>query len=179
MILRAFNKKNDKNKVKDLYMSAFPADERFPFRLMIRKASHGKGDFWIFEENGQFTGMAYVVCDADMAYLFYLAICDGRRGCGYGTKALSLLKEKYSGKRLFLALETLDEDADNYEQRLKRHSFYEKCGLTDFPYRIKEAKVIYSIMGIGEPIQPHEYKHMMDNYMGRLRRHLVDVRFVE
>ena len=53
--------------------------------------------------------------------------------------AIEALKKQYHGSRFFLALETLDKAADNYEQRVKRHSFYEKCGLSDMPYKLKEA----------------------------------------
>ena len=36
------------NRVEELYLSAFPANERFPFRLLKKRALQGKADFSLF-----------------------------------------------------------------------------------------------------------------------------------
>ena len=76
-------------------------------------------------------------------------------------------------------MEILDESADNYSQRIKRHEFYKRCGLDDFPYHLKEMTQIYQVMGIGNPVEPAEYKEMIDNYLGWPLEKLIDMRFVE
>ena len=171
--------KSDYKKMKALYLEAFPADERAPFWLMWRKAQKNKAEVYSLMDGEKWVGLAYVVCHGDLAYLFYLAIERESRGKGYGSKAIACLKKKYEGRRLFLALETLDEKAENYEQRVKRHDFYKRCGLSDLPYHLKEASVIYSIMGVGGAVQPEEYQAMFDEYLGRFLRRLIDMRFVE
>ena len=165
--------------LKKLYTEAFPENERAPFWLLRRRAEQGRAEFWSLMDGEMWAGMAYVVRHQDMAYLFYLAVDSQARGKGYGTKAIEALKEHYKGCRLFLALETLDKTAENYEQRVKRHAFYEKCGLTDLPYHIKEASVVYAVMGIGGNVYPEEYKAMIDQYLGWPIRWLIDMRFVE
>ena len=154
-------------------------NERAPFCLLARKAEEGRAEFWELYDGEFLAGFAYVVRSRDLAYLFYFAICPELRGKGYGSASLSALKKQYEGCRLFLALETPDASAPNNEQRLKRHAFYQNCGLSDLPYKLKEASVVYSLMGDGGEIAPEEYQEMMDAYLGRFLRRLVDMRFLD
>ena len=73
----------------------------------------------------------------------------------------------------------LDENAENFEQRVKRHEFYLKNGFSDLPIRIKEAGVTFDVMGIGGVIKKEEYDAMMDGFCGRLLRKLVKMRLIE
>ncbi len=178
MELKIVTSTTDFKRLKKLYISAFPKEERAPFWLMKRKALQGKAEFWEVTDGDIWVGLAYVVCYKDIAYLFYLAMDASLRGQGYGTKTMEALKEKYQDKRFFLALELLDETAENYTQRVHRHEFYKKCGLQDWPYRLKEASVIYAVMGIGNVVEPEEYKEMFDIYLGKWLRQRIDMRFV-
>lgn len=165
--------------IKKLYKQAFPANERAPFWLLMKRAGSSMADFWALYDGEKWVGIAYVIRHKQLAYLFYFAVQAGERGKGYGRTAIETLKEQYCGSRIFLALEALDKTADNYEQRVKRHSFYEKCGLSDMPYHLKEASVVYDIMGIGEAVEPEEYREMMDCYVGKLFRRIIDMRIIK
>lgn len=161
-------------RIRQLYKQAFPAAERAPFFLLKRRAAQGRADCWSLTEGSQWVGMAYVLRRQDLAYLFYFAIDGSSRGQGYGTKAIEALLEQYAGCRFFLALETLDEHAENYADRLRRHCFYLRRGLTDRPYRIKEASVTYDMMGTGGSVAPEEYKSLVDAWLGRPWKWLID-----
>ena len=165
--------------IKNLYKKAFPIDERAPFWLLMRKANQSSADFWALYDEKEWIGIAYVVRYKQLAYIFYLAIAQEKRSKGYGEKVMNTLKDYYNGNRLFLALEALDETANNYEQRVKRHSFYEKCGLSDLPYKIKEAFVIYDIMGIGGIVEPEEYRGMIEHYLGKFFSKMIDMRIIK
>ena len=178
MELRKAEKK-DMPYLKALYLEAFPAAERAPFRLLKKRAAQGRADFRVIYEDGAPIGMAYVVTMNRLAYLFYYAIDASLRGRGYGTRALRAVIEEYRSFRLFLALEDPKEPAPNSEQRIKRHGFYKNCGLHDLPYHIKEATVLYAIMGTGDPVEPEEYKAMMNRYAGFPMRFLVDMRIIK
>lgn len=156
----------DYGKVRRLYNSAFPADERAPIGLLTLKSYKDNVDFWSLYADGGWVGLAYVVNGEDLSYLFYFAVSAEKRGKGIGSKCLKALKNFYSGRRLFLALEQLDETAENYPERLKRREFYLKNGLKPIAGTIREAAVVYDIMGAGGDIQPHEYENMMKKYMG-------------
>lgn len=162
--------------VKKLYNRAFPLEEKAPFHMMMKKAKKENVDFWGLYDEEKWVGLAYVIRYEDLAYLFYLAIDDSQRGRGYGTKVMKLLQEKYMNFRLFLALETLDKNADNYEERVKRHSFYKKAGLTELPYHLREASVVYDIMGTNGKIEPEEYGNLISDYIGKFLSKLFRMR---
>ncbi len=165
--------------IRKLYTEAFPADERAPFSLMMKRAQQNKADFWILTDKEKQVGMAYVLRQKGLAYLFYLAIHKTLRGQGYGTQAIKTLRDRYAGSRFFLALEIPDPDAANYEQRLKRHDFYLRCGLSDLPYHIKEHTVIYDIMGAGGIVEPEEYKALINSWLGWPMKWLIDMRIIK
>ena len=171
--------RSDYSDIKAIYTDAFPADERAPFRLLRKRAEQGRADFWIISEKDKNIGLAYLVTYKDLAYLFYYAVAPSYRGKGYGTKALKAIIEAYKNYRLFLALEDWEKESDNKEQRIKRHSFYLNCGLHDLPYKLKEATVIFSIMGTGDAVEPEEYKALMNRYVSFPMRCFIDLRIIK
>ncbi len=156
----------DVERIKKLYCTAFPDDERAPMFMLLRRSGRKGVDFWSLYADGEWFGFAYAITEDDLTYLFYLAVSEEKRGRGLGSKALSVLKMKYYGNRFFLALEQLDETAENYPERLKRRQFYINNGLAPLDRTIKEGNVIYDVMGTGGNVGPHEYIRMMKNYLG-------------
>lgn len=164
--------------IRRLYKQSFPLSERAPFWLLMVRSKASIADFWALYDD-KWIGMAYVIKHKNLAYIFYFAIREEEQSKGYGEKAIALLKTKYRGCKIFLALETLDKEADNYMQRVRRHAFYEKCGLSDLPYKLKEATVTYDIMGIGGAVEPEEYCEMIGIYIGKFFSRIFNMRIVK
>lgn len=171
--------RNDRKAFKKLYLSAFPSEERAPFFLIVSRLKTGKAEILTAYEQEKLVGFAYLVCYQDLAYLFYLAVDESVRGQGVGTRILEAVKSHYQNYRIFLAREQLDKSAENYDQRIRRHAFYEKNGFTDLPCQIKEASVIYDVMGIGGNISAQEYEKLMTAWAGRLLSRMIDMRIIE
>lgn len=167
--------KHDYKAIKKIYAEAFPADERAPFRMLKRRAVNGNAQMLIAKRDEEIVGFAYTVSDDSVAYLFYFAVSAGMRGNGVGTEILRLVKEKFTNKRLFLAREQLDENADNYAVRVRRRDFYMRNGFTDIPRTIKEATVIYDVMTTGGDISRDEYLSLMKKWGGNKVLKLVDM----
>ena len=189
MQLKTVSDKKEYQLIEKIYVQSFPDNERAPMKLLKKRAGQGKADFLAIYDGKKIVGMAYIVCLRDLAYLFYIAVDPTERGKGYGTQTISALLERYRGKRFFLALEQLDETADNYTQRVKRHAFYTSCGMHDLPFKLKEGSVTFAAMGkrlsdkdSGEDddftIRPEEYKELMRRYMGFIMSRIVDVRLL-
>lgn len=178
MTLRIAEKK-DYAKIKKLYNRAFPKEERAPFFVMKRKGMNGKAQVLVAEEKDIFIGFLYLICYKDLVYLFYFAIDDNHRKKGYGSIILQQLQKRYEGKRLFLAREQLDEAAPNYRQRVKRHEFYLKNGFCDMPCQIKEASVIYDVMGVGGNVSSGDYDALISNWSGKIIKSLINMRLIE
>ena len=127
MDIRLKSIKRDKTHLEDikqLYDRAFPFDERAPFGMLMRGIRKKNVNFFSCMHGDEWIGLLYVVNYLDMSYVFYFAVDDEKRGRGYGTAILKAARKKYAGRRLFLAIEEVDEKYDNYEQRLNRLHFY-------------------------------------------------------
>lgn len=166
-------RREDISQVKRLYLSAFPKEERPPFFLLRRGLKRQGGELLVAKENGKLLGFAYLVGTQSLGYLFFFAMEENCRGLGYGSEVLRLLKQRYCGKRLFLAREMLDETADNYTQRLRRHSFYLRNGFSDLTCQIQEGPVCFDVMGIGGEVSPQEYAELMDAWGGKWLRKCI------
>jgi GNAT superfamily N-acetyltransferase len=153
-------------KIKNLYNSSFPVEERALFAMLMYKSRKNYVDFWAIYADGKWAGFAYAVSDRNVTYLFYFAIDKNQRGRGLGTAALKALLKKYKGRKFFLTLERLDKSADNYAERIRRRHFYENAGLTKLDCRVREGTVIYDVMGTGSNITADEYGRLMRKYMG-------------
>ena len=169
---------NEYRYLKWIYENAFPVEERAPFKRVWKCAAHGKADFLGIFVRERCCGLVYLVEHGGIVYLFYFAVDPRVRGRGIGAKAIKEVLKRYKGKRLFLALEQPDPKAENYKTRLRRHAFYERCGLVDLPHKITEAGVVYAVMGAGEEIRPEEYRALMDYHMGKLMRMLLHMKMI-
>ena len=179
MILKRARRKIDFDIIKKLYIDSFPANERAPFYMLKRRAKQRKADLWCIYDENLFVGMAYVVSYKNLSYLFYFAIEETLRGKHYGTRALKTIFRLYEKNKIFLALEDWKEDADNKEERLKRHDFYLRAGLKDIPYYLKEVNMTYMLMGRCDIVYPKEYKALIDNYLGFPKKYLLDMRIIK
>lgn len=170
--------KSDYGKISRLYKNAFPADERAPMWALASKSGRENVDFWGIYANGKWIGLAYVVSEGEVSYLFYFALAEQFRGKGLGSKSLQALKKRYADKRFFLALEQLDESAENYPERLRRRQFYLRNGLKPINCTIREASVVYDVMGTGD-VLPGEYESLMRKFLGKRVARLVSMRQAE
>lgn len=174
--IRSFRSgKNMEKKLKMLYNTAFPAEERAPFRMLMSRVKKGKAEMLTAFDGDEFVGFAYMVCHEDVVYLFYLAVEESKRGMGYGSLIIAGVKKKYHGKRIFLAREQLDKSAPNYSQRVSRREFYLRRGLKDQPLLIKEASVVYDVMSVGGYVRPDEYDRLIKSWTGKLLGRFVDM----
>ena len=189
MQLKSVSSREEYRSIEKIYLQSFPENERAPMKLLKKRAKQGKADFLAAYDGEKIVGMAYVVCMRDLAYLFYIAVDKSERGKGYGTQTMAALLKQYSGKRFFFFFEQLDSSADNYSQRVKRHSFYSACGLHDLPFKLKEGAVTFAAMGKlltegdssqadGFTVSAQEYGELMRRFMGFIMSRIVDVRLL-
>lgn len=166
MILKAPGSLWDWHKIKKLYMKAFPLNERKPFKLIKQKAKGSMSDVWMLDEGGEFMGLAITMNVDDMVLLDYFAIHEKKRGSGYGSKALKLLQEKYAGKRFFLEIESVYEEAEDIAMRKRRKSFYLCNGLAEIGIMAKLFGVNMELLGFGCKVSFEEYRGLYRQIYG-------------
>ena len=134
-------------KIYRLYQSAFPKNEKKPFSMIRSMERQGKTDVWYCEKDGKFAGLVVTINGPDKVLLDYLAVEKKRRGQGVGSELLRRMREQYVGKGVFLEIERVTEEAENYEERKQRKKFYLSNGMT-------ELNVFVELFGVETTIMP-------------------------
>lgn len=156
-----------KKQIKSLYKVAFPRDERAPISLLFRKTGNERNAFYAALDNDEFVGLVYTVRVESLVYVFYLAVVEEKRGHGYGSRILELIRKLYPDCVITLEIEdTEDANADNKEQRIKRLRFYEANGYKQLHIKINEAGVVYELLGTADTITQAKFLEMMKQYFG-------------
>ena len=152
-------------KIRMLYRSAFPKEERKPFSMILKMQKAGKTDLWYFTENGRFLGFAATINSPDKVLIDYFTVNEGCRGQGNGTRMLKALIAHYSPKGVFLEIEIPYESSANYAERVRRKAFYLRAGLTEIGTRVELFGVDMELLGVGVSMTYDEYKSFyLDNY---------------
>ena len=168
-MLRLVDAKNYKKQIKHLYETAFPKEERAPLFILYGKTKKERNHFYAIVEDEEFIGLLYTIEDVGIVYVFFFAIVEEKRGQGYGSKVLSLVKEMYAERTVTLAIEdTEDKAAENYEQRIQRLKFYERNGFKQLHFRVNEVGVVYELLGTQKGVTQANFLLLMKNYVGKL-----------
>lgn len=168
MKLREITSGSDWKNLKQLYKAAFPEYERKPLWIVRMKHRKGEADIWVIEHEGEFAGMTITVNELDMVLLDYFAICDEKRNCGLGGKALQMLQKKYEGKRFFLEIESVDENAENAKERVRRKEFYLRNGMSEIGVRANVYTVDMELLGYNCDLTFEEYMSLYQASYGPL-----------
>ena len=157
MQLKKINSPSEWLALRKLYKKAFPKCEQKPLWLVWIVKQQRKADVWIAEREGEFAGFAITMNGGDLVLLDYLAISESMRGTGVGTEVLKALQQRYQGKRFFLEIENVYEDADNQPDRLRRKHFYLKNGM-------QEMKIMVNAFGAELELLAYECQVSFEDY---------------
>lgn len=170
MLIKA--EKRDYFNIWRLYRSAFPRNERKPFFVIRRRAKEGSMGVYKIVENG-FAGLMITVEKGDLLLLSYFAVKPDRRSSGVGTGALKELLANNSGRRIFLEIEEVTEDAPNRSERVHRKGFYLRNGLSESGVFAELFGVRMEVLISGGAITPEEYEDFYRTLFGdRIMTHI-------
>jgi len=148
-----------------LYQKAFPASEKKPFRMILKMYRKGASDVWRFTREGKFAGLIITINGESHILLDYLAVEESQRGTGIGTEILQLMRSRYTGKGVFLEIESVYEDCANKAQRVRRKHFYEKSGMKSMEVFVWLFGVKMELMGFDCHLSYEDYHAFYrDNY---------------
>ncbi|MDO4666995.1 MAG: GNAT family N-acetyltransferase [Streptococcus sp.] len=133
-------------KTKKLYESAFPAIERISLAWMMKISLLKQADFYAYFDGDTFCGFTYSLHSEKAYYLLFLAVSEEIQSQGYGGKIVSEVAKKADDRPVFLVMEPLDQQADNYRQRIRRLAFYEKNGYHLTDYLCYEGQEVYQVL---------------------------------
>ena len=143
------NQENIKKDVSDLFLEAFPEDERPPLFVFLRSLKKKEITLLAFYDGDAFIGFAYLAIYQDICCLYFFAVSASYRHQGYGGQILEIIKQEYKDYVIMLCYEEVDSKYKNYEERVLRKSFYLSHGFKDNKIKTNEYGVIYETAYIG------------------------------
>ena len=150
----------DKKKIKNLYHTAFPKEERLPWWLLRLWNGSGLADITAYYEADTFCGFTFSASRGEILFVVFFAVADGLRGQGYGSAILSYLKEENPEKTILLNVELLDKNAENNPQRIRRMAFYKKNGIYDSGYNVREVGGAFRVLGSKPEWAPRAFRRV-------------------
>lgn len=165
-VSRLHRDSNERPLAEKLYLTAFPEIERHPTNELIDACDTGKCEWLTFKDNATFVGMAYMVINNGIAFLLYLAVADDQRNKGYGAGILTELARLYASKEVVLLIESLHEECDNMDIRIRRKGFYLRNGFLDTKYiqSTCNGAAIYDILSTCQEFSTDRWKAFVDLY---------------
>ena len=154
---------NNLEEIKQLYLDAFPFEERIPFYIMVLVGNDKGVEFLSIYDDDTWLGFIHTLVGDELSYIFYFAIDNRLRRSGYGSKILHEYKKIHP--RLSLAIEPIEENSDNIKQRRKRLEFYKKNGFETLDTKVVEMGIEFELMGAkGMEIKESDYKKLVKKF---------------
>lgn len=144
--------------VRQLYLTAFPKEERIPWPLLRLNARRNGVDLTAFLDGDTFCGFTYSVTAGNLHFLLFFAVADNLRSKGYGTAILSLLKEEYG--TVVLNIEPFVADAPNLPERHHRYGFYRHNGFYDTGYHVWEVGGMFRVLSTNQELDVPSYQKL-------------------
>ena len=145
-------------KVKALYLSAFPKEERIAWQLLWWNTKRKDIDLIAYMDAELFCGFTVSVTMDGLCYILFLAVAQAQRGRGYGSQILRDLQQSYGA--LGLNVEVLDPAAPNYTQRKRRFAFYKKNGFYDTGYHVWEVGGKFRVLSTRKDLPMEQVKQV-------------------
>ncbi|MBE5756237.1 MAG: GNAT family N-acetyltransferase [Clostridiales bacterium] len=154
-----------KQKIKALYFRSFPKVERKPFSMINKKVRSKDMSILALFDGKTFVGEMIVIFYKDLVLLDYFAIKPKFQNMGYGTQAIKLLKEKFTGKKIIIEIESPLVYDDEIKKR--RKAFYLRNGFSEQGYLIDLFTVQMEVLTIGGKVTFSEYHEIFPNVFNK------------
>lgn len=125
-----------------IYESSFPEHERIPLDMLIGDADT-RFDA-VYDDDG-LVGLACVVVDGKLTFLFYLAVDRMYRSKGIGGRILEDICERYR-EPVILNIDHVDESYVDNNVRIKRRSFYLGHGFRDTGRILDDSQGAFNVL---------------------------------
>lgn len=166
--------KHQWNDIKDIYMEAFPKQERKPSFAVRHSVKTGKAKLLTAVEDGALLGFIMAIPYGGTVLVDYLAVSDKIRSRGTGSRLLQEVCKRFTRKTIVLLIEKPDACAENNAQRIARRRFYLKNGFTSSNIFITGHSGNMEILNYGRMVSVPEYmdlqRYALGNIMFRLSK---------
>ena len=178
MQLRSLDKEQWE-KIREIYMEAFPKRERKPFGILKRSVKRGKIELFAAWEGTDLLGFTAVIPFENMVMVDYLAVSAKARGKGTGSQLMEEVCGHYTGKKVVLLIERLDDQAENAAQRQARRRFYLKNGFASTELFTSGAGGDMEVLSFGGQVPGSEYMRLQKYALGSILFRLSGMKLVK
>lgn len=147
-----------RRQAKQLYLEAFPKEERLPWWVLWLNSLRRGIDLTAFVEDGAMIGFTASVTTNRMHFLLFFAVPETSRGCGHGSAILTQLRQQHAA--VTLNVELLDPEAENYPQRQRRFRFYQRNGFFDTGYHVWEVGGKFRVLATQPELDVASYREI-------------------
>ena len=172
--MQVINYKEDsiiKGDIKELYLSAFPEEERPPVNMFFNNAKKKDNDLLAFYDNNEFVGFTNLLFYKDICYIFFLGVTPSKRNKGYGSQILQETFAHYPDKTFVLCFEEVDDKYEDNELRKRRRGFYYRNGFKDNELKTCEYHVYYDTVYHGShKVDFSDYLNLMVHNYGPIAK---------
>ena len=144
------------NRVRELYLQAFPEEERLPWWILWLNSRRKDIDLTAWMDGDKFCGFTSSVTVEGLHFLLFFAVAEDCRGQGYGSAVLQAIQKQYPS--VALNIELLDPAAPNYPERVRRFAFYQKNGFHDAFYHVWEVGGKFRVLSTELPLDLSRYR---------------------
>ncbi len=148
----------NRRNVKDIYISAFPKEERMPFWLMLIMGKLWNTKFLALRDGDAVCGFVYMAMTRRLIFIMFLAVDETVRSQGYGSRILTEVQSLYPGRKIIVSIERCDVEAKDLEQRMSRKRFYLMNGYMETGYLLKLAGVEQEILVANGAFSKREFR---------------------
>lgn len=148
----------NKKKIKELYLSSFPKEERMPFIMMLLLSCLWNTEFLAFYDEDKLCGIIYLAVLRKQTFIMFFAVDEKLRSHGYGSRILDEVEKLYPKNKLIVSIEPCFENAENIEQKLRRKKFYLRNGYVETGYFMKLAGQKQEILIKNGMFDKHQFR---------------------
>lgn len=133
MELREIKDLSSSRDIERLYIDSFIEVERVDFNGFFSGVFKGF-QLYGFYKDKQLIGMLHFKNSKNFVHLNYMAVDKSCQSMGYGSQIIDWVKKRFNNKAIVVDVEEIEDNATNYEDRVKRKKFYYKNGFVDGKY---------------------------------------------
>lgn len=136
----------ESKRVKEIFKSSFPKEERMPFWMMFLMAKINNTEFLSFYDKDTLCGFVYLSAIKNITFIIYLAVDSDIRSKGYGSSILTEIRSMYQDNKMILYIDRCDNMAKDSGQRVRRKNFYINNGYEETGYLVNSTKEMQEIL---------------------------------
>lgn len=172
-------KSTDFREIHRVYEKVFPANERLPLSFLRMRARAGKAEFYSIYDQQKWVGFFYTIYDRRIAYILFLAIDPEVHSQGYGSTAVTLIKQLYADRIVSLSTERPATEALNNSQRLRRHQFYATNGFVKAGfYTVEKDNEKFDFLSPTSDVRPYLFQQLMNRYLTKRHRRYLPFKII-